>query len=232
MKPIVLAITGASGVVYGARLLERLLLARAHVQLTMSGTSTQVISQELGRKVDLQNFDLKKLMISQESDLPSEDDDEESVLSSVIRNEPIGQFQYHHYLDYNAGMASGSFLTQGMVICPCSMSTLAAIANGLSANLIHRAAHVHLKERRKLIVVPRETPLSGIHLDNMKRLSDAGAVILPAMPGFYHRPKSILDTVDFIVDRIFDQLEIPVPQSKRWGKTVPEAKPVTPPAEE
>src|SRR5690606_17734327 len=105
----------------------------------------------------------------------------------------------------------------GMVICPCSMGTLAAVANGLSQNLIHRAADVHIKERRKLIVVPRETPLSGIQLDNMKRLSDAGAVILPAMPGFYHNPLTIHDLVDFVVGRICDQLELKQTLTRRWG---------------
>ena len=103
------------------------------------------------------------------------------------------------------------------MICPCSMGTLAAIASGLSTNLIHRAADVHLKERRKLIVVPRETPLGSIQLENMKRLSDAGAVILPAMPGFYHNPRSIDDLVDFVVGRICDQLGIRQDLIQRWG---------------
>ncbi|NOX56962.1 MAG: UbiX family flavin prenyltransferase, partial [Planctomycetes bacterium] len=124
---------------------------------------------------------------------------------------------YHHYQDYRAGLASGSFLTGGMVICPCSLGTLSNIAHGTSTNLIHRAAEVHLKERRRLILVPRETPLSGIQLDNMKRLADAGAVILPAMPGFYHQPQSVLDLVDFIVARICDQLGVEHTLVRRWG---------------
>jgi 4-hydroxy-3-polyprenylbenzoate decarboxylase len=129
----------------------------------------------------------------------------------------LGQLSYHHFRDYSAGIASGSFLTGGMVICPCSMGTLASLATGQSQNLVHRAADVHLKERRKLIVVPRETPLSLIALENMKRLAEAGAVILPAMPGFYNDPVSISDLIDFVVARICDQLGVDHQLSKRWG---------------
>ena len=120
-------------------------------------------------------------------------------------------------MDFSAGIASGSFLTDGMVICPCSLGTLGAIANGLSSNLIHRAADVHLKERRPLLLVPRETPLSSIQLRNMTRVSEAGAVVLPAMPGFYHRPGSLLEVIDFVVARICDQLQVPHPQVQRWS---------------
>lgn len=117
-----------------------------------------------------------------------------------------------------APIASGSFLTAGMVVCPCSGSTLGAIVHGTGENLIHRAAQVHLKERRKLIVVPRETPLSTIQLDNMARASQAGAVVLPAMPGFYHGVKSIRDLVDFVVARICDQLGVDNALIERWGE--------------
>ena len=113
--------------------------------------------------------------------------------------------------------ASGSFLTGGMVVCPCSGSTLSGIAHGSSTNLIQRAADVHLKERRKLILVPRETPLSLIHLDNMRKAAEAGAVILPAMPGWYHGVKSVQDLVDFVVARILDQLGISHKLMQRWG---------------
>src|SRR5204862_4182727 len=112
-----------------------------------------------------------------------------------------GALHYHHYQDFGAGIASGSFLTAGMVICPCSMGTAAAIAHGLSQNLIHRAADVHLKERRPLILVPRETPLSTIQLRNLTICADAGAVVLPAMPAFYTRPQTLQDQIDFIVGR-------------------------------
>jgi 4-hydroxy-3-polyprenylbenzoate decarboxylase len=124
---------------------------------------------------------------------------------------------YFHHQDFMAPMASGSFLTGGMVICPCSGSTLSAVASGAGNNLIHRAAEVHLKERRKLILVPRETPLSLPHIDNMRRATEAGAVILPASPGWYHGPKNVSDLVDFVVARICDQLGVEHTLSKRWG---------------
>src|SRR5436190_2406167 len=163
---LVLAMTGASGAPYGVRLLEVLLRAGRTVHLTLSPAGLEVLEQELDRRVRLNSFDLHDLL------------GEEAKLAAP------GQVQYHDYRDFHAGIASGSFLTAGMVICPCSMGTLASVATGQSQNLIHRAADVHLKERRKLIVVPRETPLSIVALDNMKRLAEAGAVILPAMPGF------------------------------------------------
>jgi 4-hydroxy-3-polyprenylbenzoate decarboxylase len=195
---IVIGITGASGAVYATRLLEILVRAGRRVHLTVSPAGAEVLKTELGVSVDLENFDPGQL------GLPSE------------RIES-GTLVYHHYQDYSAPIASGSFLTAGMVICPCSMGTLASVANGLSTNLIQRAADVHLKERRKLIVVPRETPLGSIQLENMKRLSDAGAVVLPAMPGFYHQPKSIAELVDFVVGRILDQLGIEKDLTLRWG---------------
>jgi flavin prenyltransferase len=217
MKPIVLAITGASGAAYGVRLLQRLLAAGSSVHLTISPAAAQVIELELGKKIDLQRFDLE-ILLSPDGSGDSTDGLSRSALSSIIiRRNGTGELVYHDYRDFQAGIASGSFLTGGMVICPCSMGTLAALAGGLSSNLIHRAAHVHLKERRTLIVVPRETPLSGIQIDNMKRLSDAGAVILPAMPGFYHEPATIEDLVDFVVQRILDQLDILVKDARRWG---------------
>jgi 4-hydroxy-3-polyprenylbenzoate decarboxylase len=125
---------------------------------------------------------------------------------------------YHHFENFLAPIASGSFLTDGMAICPCSLGTLAAIAHGTSENLICRAADVHLKERRKLVLVPRETPLSVIQLDNMKRCAEAGAVVLPAMPGFYHGVERVADLVDFVVARVCDQLGVPHELMRRWGQ--------------
>ncbi|MBM83657.1 MAG: 3-octaprenyl-4-hydroxybenzoate carboxy-lyase [Planctomycetaceae bacterium] len=226
MHNVVVAITGASGSIYATRLLEVLLAVGANVHVTISESGATVLKHELDLKVDLDNFDPEQLM-------PSDDalaDDSRLrfartagpsayAVSSVFSDSDVsvGRLNYHHYRDFRAGIASGSFLTDGMVIVPCSMGTLAGIANGLSTNLIHRAADVHLKERRKLIVVPRETPLGSIQLENMKRLADTGAVVLPAMPGFYHEPITIYDLVDFVVARICDHLEIPHELMKRWG---------------
>jgi 4-hydroxy-3-polyprenylbenzoate decarboxylase len=227
MSNIVVAITGASGAAYAVRLLEVLLAAGRKVDLTISPSGAVVLAEELGLKVDLQNFAPLQLL---GSTLPSPGDsalgtmtqssessfDTSSIFSDV--DATPGKLFYHHYQDFNAGIASGSRLTAGMVICPCSMGTLAAVSQGLSQNLIHRAADVHLKERRKLIVVPRETPLGSIQLENMKRLADAGAVVLPAMPGFYHGPLTIHDLIDFIVGRICDQLGVAHNLCKRWGE--------------
>ncbi|MCE9532309.1 MAG: UbiX family flavin prenyltransferase, partial [Planctomycetes bacterium] len=127
------------------------------------------------------------------------------------------RLHYHHFQDFGAGIASGSFLTGGMVVCPCSMGTVAAIAHGVSGNLIQRAADVHLKERRKLVLVPRETPLGLIQLRNLTAVVEAGAVVLPAMPAFYTKPKSLQDIVDFIVGRVCDQLGVQHSLFERWG---------------
>ncbi len=132
----------------------------------------------------------------------------------------VGKLVYHHYQDFSAGIASGSFRTAGMVIVPCSMSTLGAIAGGITTNLITRAADVHLKERRKLILVPRETPLSLIHLENMLTVTRAGAVVLPAMPGWYHRPRRLDDLINFVVGRICDQLGIDNRSDRHAGGTI------------
>ncbi|MFQ5734569.1 MAG: UbiX family flavin prenyltransferase [Planctomycetaceae bacterium] len=225
MKPIVLAVTGASGSIYAIRLLEVLLAAGRDVQLCVSPAGAEVVNQELDIQLDLRNLAVDQLLPSldnlvEDGKLAPLLSSSSNVISSIFSESDItrGQVEYHHYKDFSAGIASGSFATEGMVICPCSMGTLGSLANGLSANLIHRAADVHLKERRKLIVVPRETPLSGIQLDNMKRLSDAGAVVLPAMPGFYHNPMTIHDLIDFVVGRICDQLGIRIDMIQRWGK--------------
>ncbi len=196
---LVLAMTGASGAPYGVRLLEVLLRAGRTVHLTLSPAGVEVLKEEMDRDVHLQQFRLADL-------LPG------------ISESQVCQVHYHDYRDFRAGIASGSYLTAGMVICPCSMGTVGAIAHGLSQNLIHRAADVHLKERRKLILVPRETPLHAIGLRNLAICAEAGAVVLPAMPAFYTRPQSLSDAVDFIVGRICDQLGVEHNLYRRWGE--------------
>jgi 4-hydroxy-3-polyprenylbenzoate decarboxylase len=195
---LVLALTGASGSPYGIRLLEVLLRTGRTVHLTLSPAAVEVLDHEMDRHVRLDRFALADLL-GQTLEVP-------------------GQVVYHDYRDFKAGIASGSFLTAGMVICPCSMGTVGAIAHGLSQNLIHRAADVHLKERRKLILVPRETPLHLIQLRNLAACVEAGAVVLPAMPAFYTRPQSLQDAVDFVVGRICDQLGIEHRLSARWSE--------------
>jgi len=224
MSTIVLAITGASGSIYAVRLLEVLLAAGRNVELCISPSGVEVMRQELDLSPDLENFELQQLLppdkdLADDSKLAPLSSSSSNAISSIFSESDVqrGVVSYHHYQDYSAGIASGSFPTGGMVICPCSMGTLGSLANGLSTNLIHRAAEVHLKERRKLIVVPRETPLETIQLGNMKRLSDAGAVVLPAMPGFYHEPVTIHDLIDFVVGRICDQLGISIDMFRRWG---------------
>src|SRR3984893_4277334 len=196
---LVLAMTGASGTPYGVRLLEVLLQAGRTVHLTISPAAVQVLEQELERKVRLERFDLHDL------------------LGGEMARGAAQQLHYPDFRDVRAGIASGSFLTGGMVICPCSMGTVAAIAHGLSQNLIHRAADVHLKERRRLVLVPRETPLNLVQLRNLTACVEAGAVVLPAMPAFYTRPRSLQDAVDFIVGRICDQIGVEHRLLRRWG---------------
>jgi 4-hydroxy-3-polyprenylbenzoate decarboxylase len=221
--PFILAITGASGAVYAVRLLEILLRSGCDVQLTISPSGRVVLEQELGVSVDVERFCWQDLTTSRIGDGDSELG---QVIGQVLRglqavrrtqDPPCGALRYHHYADFMAPIASGSFLTSGMIICPCSGSTLSAVVHGASDNLIQRAADVHLKERRKLILVPRETPLSMIQLENMRRACEAGAVVLPAMPGWYHGVRSIGDLVDFVVARILDQLGIEHDLMRRWG---------------
>ncbi len=226
-RNMVLAVTGASGAAYSMRLLEVLLAAGCDVHLTISAAAVAVLKQELNLAVDLDKFKPKMLMLDT-GETPKDRklramrkaagiSSESSDVLSFGSGEP-GEIHYYHYRDYTAAIASGSFLTDGMVICPCSAGSLSAIVHGNSANLIHRAADVHLKERRKLVLVPRETPLSLMQLDNLKRAAEAGAVVLPAMPGFYHGAKSIGDLIDFVVARICDQLGVANSLIKRWGK--------------
>ena len=193
--PIVMAITGASGAPYAVRLLNALATARQPVWLIVSVHGWRLLHTESGIS------DLHGLR-----DHVGEDAWDASV--TVFDDN-----------DRGATPASGSAKVQGMVIVPCSMGTVAAVATGTSRSLVERAADVALKERRPLIVVPRETPFSRIHLENMLRLTDAGAVVLPAAPGFYHQPTRIAELVDFVVQRILDQLHVDIEIAPRWGDT-------------
>jgi flavin prenyltransferase len=196
---LVLAVTGASGSPYAQRLLETLLRAGRTVHVVLSPAALEVLLHETDRRVDPANFRLS------------------DFLGAVADKLPAERVRHHDHRDFRAGIASGSFPTAGMVVCPCSMGTAAAIAHGLSQNLIHRAADVHLKERRPLLLVPRETPLSAIQLRNLATCAEAGAVVLPAMPAFYTRPTSVADMVDFVVARICDHLKVPHRLASRWG---------------
>lgn len=188
--PTVLAITGASGAPYAVRLLEVLAQARVPVWLIVSGHGMRLLQEECG----LENLEALEAAVAVEgSDV--------EVFTDA---------------DRGAKPASGSQRTAGMVICPCSMGTLSAVAHGSSRSLIERAADVTLKEGRKLILVPRETPLSLVHLRNMTACAEAGATIVPAAPGFYHRPTRIAELVDFIVQRIVDQLGLELDIARRW----------------
>ena len=197
-RTITLAITGASGAQYGLRLLECLLAANCRVYLLVSQAAQTVIATETDEK--LPEFSAWPAYFEQR-----------------FPHAP-GQLRVFARDDWFAPVASGSSAPASMVICPCSTGTLSAIATGASNNLIERAADVALKERRQLILVPRETPYSQIHLQNMLTLTRMGAVILPASPGFYQRPQCIEQLVDFIVARILDQLGIAQDLMARWGE--------------
>lgn len=192
-RPLVVAITGASGAPYAVRLLKSLVAAERRVQLIVSSHGLRLLRTE----TDLVSLDALR--------------------------EHVGVRGWDAFIttfddsDRGAPPASGSALSAGMVVCPCSMGTLSAIAMGSSRSLVERAADVALKERRKLVLVTRETPLSEIHLENMLRVTRAGAIVMPAAPGFYHRPSSIDDLVNFIVARVLDHLDVPQSLSARWG---------------
>jgi len=191
--PIVMAITGASGAPYAVRLLEQLLAADRQVWLIVTSHGLRLLRTEL----ELDSVDALRQRIGV---------DAWRRLVTVYDD-----------ADRGAAPASGSARNVGMVICPCSMGTLSAVSIGASRSLVERAAGVMLKERRRLVLVPRETPLSAIHLQNMLRLARAGAVILPAAPGFYNRPQSVQELVDFVVARVLDQLDVEHALSRRWG---------------
>ncbi len=191
--PIVVAITGASGAPYAVRLLEQLVAADRRVWLIVSSHGLRLLRTEM----DIDSVDALRQRVGVEA------------WRRVVT--------VYDDADRGAAPASGSARNAGMVICPCSMGTLSAISVGASRSLVERSADVMLKERRTLVLVPRETPLSAIHLQNMLRLARAGAVILPAAPGFYNRPESVQELVDFIVARVLDQLGVEHALSRRWG---------------
>jgi 4-hydroxy-3-polyprenylbenzoate decarboxylase len=194
LHPIVVAITGASGAPYAVRLLEQLLRARRRVQLIVSSHGLRLLRTEM----DIDSVAALR------------DRAGAGAWDACVR--------VFEDADRGAAPASGSARSAGMVVCPCSMGTLSAIAAGSSRSLVERAADVALKERRPLILVPRETPLSAIHLENMLRVTQAGAIVLPAAPGFYHRPTRIDDLIDFVVARVLDHLGVEHELSARWGE--------------
>ena len=199
-KTICLALTGASGMPYGLRLLDCLLAAGSKVQLLYSQAAQVVARQEMA------------------VDLPSRPSEAKAALLARFPHADPDKLAVYGREEWFAPVASGSNPPDAMIICPCSMGTLAAIAQGLADNLIERAADVVLKEGRKLVLVPRETPFSAIHLENMLRLSRVGAVILPPSPGFYQHPQSVQDIVDFVVARVLDQIGVPHALMQRWGE--------------
>ena len=192
-RPIIVAVTGASGAPYAVRLIEALVERQQRVSLIVSDHGVRLLKTEM----DIESVAALRERVGV------------AGWDTVVR--------VYDDRDRGAAPASGSALSAGMVICPCSMGTMSAIAVGASRSLVERAADVTLKERRRLILVPRESPYSAIHLENMMTLTRAGAVILPASPGFYHRPRTIGDLVDFIVGRVLDQLGVEQALVPRWG---------------
>ncbi len=232
-RRVVLAMTGASGAPYAIRLLQVLSRSPVEIHLTISPSGAAVIRQELGLTVDVRRPDLEELLRfrpawsvsgSGSAVRASAEGSEAAGASGVV---PVlgsgagaeGRLRFHQYDDYMTPIASGSFQTDAMVVCPCSGSTLSGIARAAASNLIQRAAEVHLKEHRKLVLVPRETPMSVLQLENLHRVATAGAVVLPAMPGWYHGVDSLDSIVDFVVSRILDQLEIDNRLIGRWGES-------------
>jgi 4-hydroxy-3-polyprenylbenzoate decarboxylase len=194
--PVVLAITGASGAPYAVRLLQQLVVLQVPTWLIVSSHGFRLLATE--------------------SDLP----DLQTMRAQIGADAFDACVTVFDDNDRGAAPASGSARWRGMVVCPCSMGTVSAIAHGTSRSLVERAADVALKERRTLILVPRETPLSLIHLENLTQVTRAGATVIPAAPGFYHKPASIDDLVDFIVARILDHLDVEHTLGKRWGGEV------------
>ena len=213
--PLVLAITGASGAIYAVRLLQCLCESRVPVHLVMSPSAATVIQQELQLDVGPKRDRIDMLLRYCWPDSATQEQWRPRSLDQT--QEDMDWVTLHDYQDYMTPIASGSFLTRGMVICPCSGATISGVVHAAGNNLIQRAADVHLKEHRKLILVPRETPMSVFQLENMHRAAQAGAIVLPAMPGWYHNVRSIVDLVDFVVARILDHLQVPNKLMQRWS---------------
>ena len=199
--PVIVAISGASGTIYGIRLLQFLLENNYKVELVISESASKVAETEINLNLSLNPKILKEQVLSH---LENPANKKEELLNVWASD------------DIAASISSGSYRTSAMVIIPASMGTVGAIASGTSDNLITRAADVCLKERRKLILVPREMPLSSIHLENLLKLSKAGAIIAPACPGFYHNPKDLNDVIDFVVGKVLDLVGIDHSLFKRW----------------
>ncbi|MDA5106867.1 MULTISPECIES: UbiX family flavin prenyltransferase [Brevibacillus] len=189
-------ITGASGAVYGVRLVRELLRGGHTVHLMITEAGWQVFRDELDWNTD----------------------DREALIREKLQQDLPGALHYWGMRDFNCPAASGSYRCDGMVVVPCSMGTLSGIAHGASGNLLERVADVMLKERRRLVLVPRETPLNAIQLENMLKLSRLGVTILPAMPGYYHKPQTMDDLVNFVVGKALDALDVPHELFRRWGE--------------
>jgi 4-hydroxy-3-polyprenylbenzoate decarboxylase len=197
-RPLILGVTGASGLIYAVRTLKHVLEAGGVVDLVASKASQMVWQAELGIH------------------MPLAPEPQEQFWRDQAQVPDSGTLRCHPWGDVGATIASGSFRTAGMLVIPCSMSTVARLAVGMSSDLLERSADVQLKEGRKLVLVPRETPLSVIHLRNLTTLAEAGVRIVPAIPAWYHQPQSINDLVDFVVARALDQLEMDCVPLKRW----------------
>ncbi len=197
-KPLILGVSGASGLIYAVRAIKFLLEAEYSIELVASKSTYMVWQSE------------------QEIRMPPEPTQQEQFWREQSGVALSGKLRCHPWSDVGAGIASGSFATLGMMIIPCSMSTVAKLAVGLSSDLLERAADVQLKEGRKLVIVPRETPFSLIHLRNLTSLAEVGVRIVPAIPAWYHNPQTIEDLVDFVVARALDQLDIDCIPIQRW----------------
>jgi flavin prenyltransferase len=197
-RPLILGVSGASGLIYAVRAVKYLLESDYAIELVASKATSIVWQAEQNIK------------------MPAEPDKQAQFWREMAGVEARGKLRCHPASDVGANIASGSFRTLGMVVIPCSMSTVGKLAAGLSSDLLERAADVQLKEGRKLVLVPRETPLSLIHLRNLTTLAEAGARIVPAIPAWYHNPQSIEDLVDFVVARVLDQLDIDCVPLRRW----------------
>ncbi len=197
-KPLIIGVTGASGLIYAIRTLKYLLTADYEIELVDSKSTYMVWQAE------------------QETRMPAEPNQQEKFWREQAGVMVGGKLRCHPWSDVGANIASGSFRTQGMIIIPCSMSTVAKLAGGLSSDLLERAADVQIKEGRKLVIVPRETPFSLIHLRNLTTLAETGVRVVPAIPAWYHNPQTIEDLVDFVIARTLDQLEIDCIPIQRW----------------